>query len=384
MTTTALPLDDRTPGGATVANAAPRAALPRFWVLQGAGWLAFGVAMTLSRVGVYPIGFMIVAKGVLTALGFLASLVLWRVYRRVLRERPTVARMIVISVVASYLAAMAWTVAANLIDVPLYDWLLDRRIRIRGVVGLFGGSVYHAFALLAWSILYFAIKHYEALQIERERTLRAEALAHRAQLEALRYQLNPHFLFNTLNAVSTLVVEGRNGEAGRMIARLSDFLRLTLSEPTAEEVALADEIEFARRYLEIEQVRFGDRLAVRVEVEPEAWRARVPSLILQPLVENAIRHGIASREEGGCIAIEARRDGDRLRLVVTDDGRGPPSAGAPAASTPPESDDRRHVGLANTRERLRHLHGDAHRLELREEGDGRGASVVIELPFRLT
>ena len=131
--------------------------------------------------------------------------------------------------------------------------------------------MYNAFTMLAWSVLYIGIRYYAALQAERERSLAAEAAAHQAQLEALRYQINPHFLFNALNAVSTLVTERRNDEASRMLARVSDFLRLTLTAPVRDEVALADEIDYVRQYLEIERVRFGERLRTEFDVAPDAW-----------------------------------------------------------------------------------------------------------------
>ncbi|MFN2567209.1 MAG: sensor histidine kinase [Gemmatimonadaceae bacterium] len=318
--------------------------------------------MALSRVGRYPIDYMIVTKLALTTIGFVLSLGLRHLYRRLLRRDPSVEQIVVATVVASYLVSLSWTAAYNLVDARIWEALSDRPVAIDTVGKLFSGSVYHAFALLAWSVFYFAIKHYE-------RSLRAESLAHQARLQALRYQLNPHFLFNTLNAISTLVVDKRNAEAGRMIARLSDFLRMTLDRPDVEEVPLADEVDFVRRYLEIEQVRFGDRLSVRIDVDDGAWSARVPALVLQPLVENAVRHAVAPREEGGRIAIEARAAEGRLRLAVSDDGPGLNGNG-----------NDKGIGLANTRERLKQLYGSAHRFEL---VNGRGVRVEIELPLRV-
>jgi two-component system, LytTR family, sensor kinase len=187
-------------------------------------------------------------------------------------------------------------------------------------------------------------------------------------LQALRYQLNPHFLFNTLNAISTLVVDKRNAEAGKMISRLSDFLRLTLDRPDVEEVPLSDEIEFARRYLEIEQVRFGDRLSVNIDVDDDAWTARVPALVLQPLVENAIRHAVAPREAGGRIEIGARVAGRAVQVWVADDGPGLNANGNGTG-----------IGLANTRERLQQLYGSAHRFQL---VNGCGLRAELEIPLR--
>jgi two-component system, LytTR family, sensor kinase len=354
----------------TVIDAASPAGFPRFWLFQIVGWLAYAVAMTMSRVGIFPLRYMVVGKGVLAITGLLYSLVLWRVYRRLLRRDPTVVQIVVVSVIASYLIAALWTATDNVVDIPIAKALLGREHVIRSVFQLFVGSVYNAFTMLAWSLLYFGVKHYDALQTERERTLRAEAMAQRAQLEALRYQIHPHFLFNTLNAISTLVVDKRNDDASRMISRLSDFLRLTLSGPVVDEVSVTEEIDFVRRYLDIEQVRFGDRLTVQIDVASDAWAARLPYLILQPVVENAIRHGVAPREGGGRVRIAVTRDGARLRIVVADDG-------APWSADSSRGGER--IGLANTRERLRRLYDDAQRLDI--ESTDQGTRVTIELPF---
>ncbi|MGQ0648923.1 MAG: sensor histidine kinase [Gemmatimonadaceae bacterium] len=342
----------------------------RFWFYQIAGWSAYAVAMILSRLAIFPLRYMAVAKVVLTIMGLLCSLVLWRIYRHMVQRQATLTPIIVVSVVASYLLGAVWTAADNVADIPISAWLLDRRVEIRGIFGLFVGSVYNAFTLLAWSLLYFAIKHHDAMAAERERALRAEAMAQRAQLDALRYQIHPHFLFNTLNVVSTLVAEGRTDDANRMIARLSDFLRLTLSGPPVDEVSLSEEMDFVRRYLDIEQVRFADRLQIHIDVDAPAWNARVPYLLLQPLVENAVKHGIAAREAGGRVSIAARRDGNMLRLVVEDDG--------PGWVNGPVGDE--HIGLTNTRERLRRLYGDAQ--HVRVDSDERGARVSVAMPFR--
>jgi hypothetical protein len=209
----------------------------------------------------------------------------------------------------------------------------------------------------------------------RERELCAsnlEAQLARAQLQVLKVQLQPHFLFNTLNAISALL--HRDVElADRMIARLGDLLRLTLESAGAQEVCLQQELDFVALYLEIERARLGPRLALHLDIDPEARDACVPNLILQPLVENAVRHGIAPYARAGRIDIWARRTGDRLRLQVRDDGPGLPRA----------ADAKEGVGLANTRARLRQLYGPAHRFEM-TGGGGRGVAVTLTLPFRDT
>lgn len=236
------------------------------------------------------------------------------------RFRVGGARPVVIAVVGpivSYVGALVWTAAYNTYlrgVAPALASLIDTQPvppLQRGT--LLDGAVYYWVILLGWSALYFWLQYYAALQEERMQVLRAEALAHQARLQALRYQLNPHFLFNALNGISTLVTEVRTKEATAMIAQLSDFLRLTLENDGAAEVPLADEVEFVRRYLDIEPVRFGERLRVRIDVESGVLSAAVPALVLQPLVENAVRYAVTPREEGGRIVVEARHDGDGHR-----------------------------------------------------------------------
>ena len=176
--------------------------------------------------------------------------------------------------------------------------------------------------MLLWSGLYFGIKYYETLQHQREATLKAAALAQEAQLKMLRYQLNPHFLFNTLNAISTLILDDQTKSRTWRSTRLSDFLRYTLDQDPMKKVTLRQEVDALKLYLEIEKLRFGDRLQLEFDIEDAATRALVPSLLLQPLIENAIKYAVAPREEGGRLRIEgacaARPSGSPCRTT----GRG--------------------------------------------------------------
>ena len=209
----------------------------------------------------------------------------------------------------------------------------------------------------------------------REGELRASRLQTQltqAQLEALKMQLQPHFLFNTLHSISALLHRDPDA-ADRMIARLGDFLRLTLENSGAQEVSLQKELEFLTCYLEIERVRFQDRLTTSVEVEPAALDAPVPNLILQPIVENALRHGIAQTRGPGRVEISAKRENGSLRIRVRDNGPGL------AAITRPDDGLREGLGLSNTRARLEQLYGAAHRFEL-ENAPGGGLLVTLEIP----
>jgi len=209
----------------------------------------------------------------------------------------------------------------------------------------------------------------------QDRTLRASQLEARlaeAQLQALQRQLHPHFLFNTLNAISALM--HRDVEAAdQMLAKLSDLLRMALDQRGGQEVTLKDELEFLQKYLEIEEARFGDRLTVTFDIAPETLDAQVPNLLLQPLVENSVRHAVAVRIEPGRIEIRARQLGETLELVVSDNGPGMP----PSRLTSPG----KGVGLANTRSRLERLYGANHQL-LFGEPPGGGLIVTVTIPFK--
>ena len=215
--------------------------------------------------------------------------------------------------------------------------------------------------------------------IDLRRKLRAQELAGarlhaelaRAELAALRVQLHPHFLFNTLNAISMLVRKGEGETAVRMISGLSDLLRLALATVGQQEVPLRQELDFLERYLSLQQIRFPDRLRVEMRVAPETLDARVPSLVLQPLAENAVRHGIAPSVAGGSVEVAAAREGEQLVLRVRDTGVG----------LRPGSESAGGVGLRNVRARLQHLYPGRHRFRVSNRAEG-GVESLLEIPFR--
>lgn len=220
--------------------------------------------------------------------------------------------------------------------------------------------------------LHYAIEYYDKYRDERVRSALLEARAAQAELNALKMQLQPHFLFNALNSISSLTLEDPRS-AVRMIARLGDFLRKTIDNNGTQEVSLQDELEFLRCYLEIEQVRFRDRLQVTYETEPAALRGKVPNLILQPIVENAIKHGIAPTMEAGRIQVRARCHENWLEVQVENDG---PQTGGRSATL------REGVGMGNTRERLHQLYQESFRLSLDPRPQG-GAVITLRLPYRV-
>ena len=341
-----------------------------FWILQGCGWIAFGAAMFAWGLDFMSPRDALVNKCLLVATGLGLTLLFRALFRRLRTKRwSPVATAGLLAI--SFAGALLWREVHTLLFQAYYSFTATGTVSARLVPIPLGTFLYDGFVLLAWSLLYLAINTWMELEQQRERAIRAEAMAHQARLRALQSQLEPHFLFNTLNAISTLVVEGQNSEAARMIARLSDFLRLTLETTDTPEIPLADELEFVRRYLEIEQVRFGASLRVSIDAEPEAMRGMVPALLLQPLVENAVKHGVLTSEQGGRVSVTAGRNNGALRLCVADDGPGMPQNRAAEWG----------VGLSNTATRLRELYGDSSRFSL-DSSSGGGLAVTIELPFR--
>jgi signal transduction histidine kinase len=247
-------------------------------------------------------------------------------------------------------------------------------VRVMLSFGIQGGVVRY-WAVIALQAVYRSqksakLREREAFELRVQASELARQLA-TAQLSALKMQLQPHFLFNTLGAIIVLIQQRRMAQAEAMVAKLSDLLRLTLEDVEAQEVPLWRELEFLRLYLSIEQVRFEDRLGVRIAPAPALSDILVPHMVLQPIVENAVRHGLGQSEEAVTIEVKASSSNGSLALVVSDDGPGLPSPG-PAHTG---------IGLTNTRTRLARLYGDDARLDV-EPAAGRGVRVTITLPIR--
>jgi two-component system, LytTR family, sensor kinase len=342
-----------------------------FWILQCGGWLAFGVAMFGWGLDYFNPRDAFVHKALLVITGFALTLILRSVYRRFrARSRtPLASALLIFSL--SFTGAAIWREIQNLLFQVYASAAISGNVAVRLVTIPLGTLMYDGFVLFTWSLLYHAVNDWIELEGQRERAAKAEAMAHAARLRALQSQLEPHFLFNTLNAISTLVVEEQNSAAARMIARLSDFLRLSLDTTETPEISVAEELEFVRRYLEIEQVRFGDRLRVAIEAPADAMQGLVPALVLQPLVENAVKHGVLPREQGGAVTVTIAKNNGTLQMCVADDGPGLPKGAAVA----------RAVGLSNTAARLAELYGDESSFSLDSSPDG-GVVAMMEIPFR--
>ena len=336
-----------------------------FWILQSTGWSGYFLLRTLSGFA-NSLGWMLLVHTLLlTATGYSLTLLMGSLFRRLIRMKPI--WTLVLSLAAVVLAAGAFSV----IETWSVATFLKPEFKPQGIAYL--GALLLNFSLLAaWTALYYGINYFLLLEDQIRLRERLESQASTAQLAMLRYQLNPHFLFNTLNSISTLVLLKQTERANAMLARLSSFLRYTLAnEPTAN-VTLAQEVETLKLYLEIEKMRFEDRLRPHFKIESETIGARLPSLLLQPLIENAIKYAVTPAENGADIWIRAAREGQAVRIEVADNGSGECGELAASPST--------GVGLANIRDRLAQAYGGSHRFETRQNDKG-GFSVIVEIPF---
>jgi len=220
----------------------------------------------------------------------------------------------------------------------------------------------------------YALRSTARLREREKEAAQLEARLREAQLGALRMQLQPHFLFNSLNAIMALVRDHDTERAVKALSLLSDVLRATVNSATSHETTLAQEVDFLSRYLEIERVRFGDRLRVTMNVPPELNDALVPTFLLQPFVENSLKHGVLRERAGNEIIVSARAVDDALAITVADDGRG----------LPPNGDSAAGVGITNARSRLEHMYGPKARLSVRNAEPARGTVVDISLPLRMS
>ena len=338
-----------------------------FWILQSIGWGGYFLLRTLSGIA-NNFGFSLVIHiAMLTATGYSLTLLMAAAFRRLIRMKP------IVTWVTSVVLVLVASAAFSAIETWSHATFVRPGIRPEGLQ--FFGSIALTVALLvAWSALYYSINYYLLLEEQTDRLLRLEHQASSAQLAMLRYQLNPHFLFNTLNSISTLVLLKQTERANAMLSRLSSFLRYTLvNEPTGS-VTVAQEVETLKLYLEIEKMRFEERLRPRFEIDPSASQARLPSLLLQPLVENAIKYAVTPQEEGADIEISARRVGNRVVIGVSDTGPGAEDHWVKAQQST-------GVGLANIRDRLSQAYGPDHRFETESNRNG-GFRVTIEIPYQ--
>ena len=343
--------------------ASPWTRISPFWTAQLLGWGTYAAAKYTMSSALYPSVWRVL---LLVGIGAALSLPLRGLYRRLRARGVSQPVTIGIAVVASFALANVWLL--------IYDGLLVRF----GVLQFEGWSSYakavlnKAPVLLAWSALYLGLKHRQDLVAERERSLQATTWARDAQLEMLRYQLQPHFLFNALNSLRALIGEDP-ARAREMVTELSGFLRYSLLPAGTADVPLADELASVRRYLAIEQVRFESRLRVRFDVGPGAEARRVPSFLLHPLAENAIKYGVRTCPGPMALVVAARVEQERLVIEIANTGRW--LGDGADRELPMESG--AGVGLANVRQRLERLYPWRHRFQVGQDDGWVRARIEI-------
>jgi anti-sigma regulatory factor (Ser/Thr protein kinase) len=334
-----------------------------FWTAQVAGWGGYLLVLWLSGLVYLPEASYSAlletfhTKAVMAAGGFLTSLGLWAVYQRLLPERPRSGRILLVAVSSSLLLGLVWSVFASRLlwpGKPMWPYA-------------FKSATNYGITLLAWSALYLAFTYRARLDEETERALRADALASQARLEMLRYQVNPHFLFNALNSIRALIEEDRE-KARQMVTELSEFFRYSLLHTRSGEIPLEAELDAIRSYLAIQKIRFEERLEVAWDVSPEASSARLPGFLVHPLVENAVKHGMETSTMPLRVGISARLSGPRLVVEVTNSGRLVPNGTCEGTGT----------GLANVRERLAHHFPGRHSFAIAQEGERVVARLEVE------
>lgn len=348
----------------------------QFWVFQILGWSAWVLMLVLRDIIFVPPEYIVPRALIFAASAVAGILLTWglRSLYRLVWEQGLVVRVLMV-LFGSLAIAMVWQAFRNYIALIPFGETID--LANASADDLLDGTAVTAYPLmLTWSALYFIFKYSRLFQVEREKSLRSEALAHEAQLLMLRYQLNPHFLFNTLNAISTLVLAEANEKANEMLTKLSKFLRYSLDHSPLDRVSLNHELATSRLYLDIEKVRFGDRLNLDIQIDKDAENALVPTMLLQPIIENSIKHGISKVESGGTIAIRAHREDDTLSIAVSDDGPGLDKRDQLSEQLSLSSG----VGVSNIRNRLAEIYGDRHQLEFIDVVP-HGLTVKVVIPY---
>ena len=365
----------------TKLNTNPTDPFSHYWLLQIVFWSGvslltfFSLTLWYGQVGWLHAGH----TGLQAVMGLLLSIPLRWTFNRIW-EAGMVQRVLV-SLLAVGIVAAVWTV----LRIVSFIWITAEQ----NVWADFGGWFFGAFFIfLCWSGLYHGSRYFQLLQSEYRKMheaeatvsaeqlmrLRAEAEAKEAQLKMLRYQLNPHFLFNTLNAINSLVQAQESDRAQRIIVQLSRFLRYSLDNNPLMKIPLAREIDALLLYLEIEKTRFADRLSLDFNIDDSTRTALVPSLLLQPLIENSMKYAIAKSEQGGTISVRSRIDNQQLVLEVSDTG-----TGKKLNSSKFTSAGGRGIGLRNTLERLQAFYGSAYDFDLSTNSSG-GLKTVITIP----
>ena len=347
-----------------------------FWNLQITGWITYAIIITLNGYSFRDLeSHFIYAAALFSLSGFCISTTLRYVFRNLKKlEKPTILTIITLIVLIPVAAALHSFLEAWFF-IETYEKTIDPEYWEPELKSYFKNYPFDILLIITWSALYFAINFYFTAFEKTKQFAEASALAHQAQLKMLRYQLNPHFLFNTLNAISTLVLDKQSHEANSMLTKLSAFLRFSLVSQPHQKTSLNEELYALHLYLDIEKVRFGERLQFKTDITKPAEKALVPSLILQPLVENSIKYAISTMEEGGTIKLKAYTENNKLYITLEDDGPGLAKANKQMTITSSSG-----VGIANTRERLAKLYPNKHTFTV-ISNQPKGLRLSISLPL---
>lgn len=357
----------------------------QYWALQLGGWLGLCLVSFVSLTLWYNTFVLphVIHTFLQAVAGMVLSLILGWVFELVW-HRPLLLRAAG-SILAIALIAIIWTA----VRIAMFTWLTNET----GLWADFGGWYFASFMVfVSWSACFYCLKYYSRLQKEHTMMLaaaeqtktehikrqQAETIAREAQIKMLRYQLNPHFLCNTLNAINALVSFDEKEKAQKMTVQLSQFLRYSLDINPEIEVTLEQEVHALMLYLDIEKTRFEERLELDFSIKEQAKNAMIPSLLLQPIVENSIKYSVAPSEAGGTISLHAKVLDDQLIIEMSDTG-----SGAKVASSKIQSFQGRGVGLRNIKERLEVLYNTDYQFEL-SNSPGGGLNTIIRIPFHLS
>ncbi len=342
-----------------------------FWTLHTAGWSGFAITYYIGSFlhDMRSIWLFVIVLNAYA--GWLLTIPLRYIYRKAMTMSPL--QMLAVVAASLYVTALLWALVKNVNYWEIYkkgyqpeEWYM-----------YFSNTINSLIVITCWTGGYFGIKNYQMLLKEKQNVLKASSMAHQAHIKMLRYQLNPHFLFNTLNAISTLILMKENKTAEAMVNRLSDFLRYSLDKDPIRRVPLIQEIKVLELYLEIEKVRFEERLTVVWDIDEKTKDALVPSLILQPLIENSVKYAISRLQEGGQISISAKIFGRDLMLNVSDNGPGVEIKNGQLPISHSSG-----VGLPNIQERLHALYTDNFSFDISHNYPS-GVKVNIRIPYEI-
>lgn len=343
----------------------------QFWTLQIVGWLGYALVVFLAIIRPqfdspnFNFSGQIINLFVETTSGFILSYLQWLFIRRVVHF--PVKRTLYLSFTFAALLGLIY----NVIKLSSYKVIVyNQQWNEAWDMLEFGGwLMFSLTTMFAWTSIFFIMLYNTKLQKEHEQLLKAQTLAKDAQLQMLRYQLNPHFMFNTMNAISTLILKHENDTANEMLDKLCEFFRYSIDTNTNSKTTLKKELELLELYLSIEKVRFGDRLTVELDVSHSATECQVPNMMLQPLVENAVKYAIEPRKAGGTIKIAAYCQDQRLIVQVSDDG----------LAQNKNVDKGFGIGLTNTKARLDAMFNGDYQVTMNESAE-HGVTVALSIP----